>query len=150
MENSNFKVQRISSNYFEIEYTEPSNDHTILELVFIKDYDKKATYLLKEFPYPDLAKIILDKFKFNHYQEKVFLEKLQETIEGDFEEHELKCLVQELNNFTKNSKYIECFQGQFYGDFASVHYRLKNSRIYSLIKTLNILPDNTSENSEEF
>jgi hypothetical protein len=150
MESSNFRTQRLFSNFFEIEHTEPSSGHTYLELVLMEDYDKKVTYLLKRIPEPNLAKIILDKFKFNHYQEKVFLEKLQETIEGDFEEHELECLVRELNNFTKNSKYIECFQGQFYGDFASVHYRLKNSRIYSLIKTLNILPDNTSENSEEF
>ena len=139
MENSNFKVQRISSNYFEIEYTEPSNDHTILELVFIKDYDKKATYLLKEFPYPDLAKIILDKFKFNHYQETTFLKKLKETIETDFEEHELQCLVHDLHNFIQDSRYIAGFNGQFYGREASIYYKMRNSRSHKLMRTE---PDN--------
>ena len=42
------------------------------------------------------------------------MEDLRVTLEKDMEEHELSCLIHEVNTFTSNSYYLECFEGHFY------------------------------------
>ena len=124
--NSNFTTQRYFSNYFGIDYSEPNSDKKLSDLVFIQNFDEKITYLLKKFPYPDLVKIILDKLKFSHFQEKIILEELQEALEKSIEENELRCLVNELNTFTSDSYHLDSLEGHFYGNYSRVQYMLGN------------------------
>ena len=126
IEKPNFISQRYFSNYFEIDYLESNSDKKISELIFIQNFDTKITYLLQRFSYPYLIKIILKKLKFSHFQEKIILEDLRVTLEKDMEEHELSCLIHEVNTFTSNSYHLECFEGHFYGNHSQVHYRMRN------------------------
>src|SRR3954468_17582221 len=126
--NSNFTTQRYFSNYFGFDYSELNSTKQLSGLLFIQNFDKKITYLLQAFPYPDLVKIILKKLKFSYFREKITLETLQDIIEKDFEEHELKCLVSNLNEFTSTSLHLDFFEGYFYGDHSQVYYRMRNDR----------------------
>ena len=139
--NSNFTTQRYHSNYFGTDYSEPNSNKKFSDLIYIQDYDKKISYLFKRFPYPDLVKIILKKLKFAYFQEKVFLDEIQATIKRDFEEHELKCLIRELNELTSTSNYLSYFEGHFYGNNSRVNYRMRNSKPLVSIEFRSFNPD---------
>ena len=70
--NSNFTTQRYYSNYFGKDYSEPNSNKKFSDLIYIHNFDKKITYLLKGFPYPDLIKNILKKLKFAFSMKKYF------------------------------------------------------------------------------
>ena len=143
--NSNFRTQRYYSNYFGTDYSEPNSHKKFSDLIYIPDFDEKINYLLKRFQNPDLVKIILKKLKFAYFQEKVFLDEIKATTEGNFEEHELKCLISELNKLTSTSKYLTYFEGHFYGNSSSVNYRMKSNLKRISIEFRNFYP-NYSDN----
>ena len=56
------------------------------------------------------------------------MDEIQATIKRDFDEHELKCLIKELNKLTSTSNYLSYFETHFYGNNSRVNYRMKNSK----------------------
>ena len=66
----------------------------------------------------------------------------------NMEEHELRCLIHELNTFTSNSYYLDSFEGYFYGNHSQVHYRMRNHQKIDHRSVINFRNfDNTQSNS---
>lgn len=140
---SDFKTQRCFSNYFKMDYLDKNSDYWIEELVQIPDYDKKISYLIKKFPYPDLIKIIIKKLKFSTFQEEQVLEIVEETLGKAFEENEIKNLAKDLVDFTSQAQHIRYFNGDFHNYHAHVHYDIGSSYVH-----YEIGEDSTYNNSD--